>query len=332
MAIKLSQRFIALVLGVLLWVVACSPSTTTSPSAISSEPLRIGSGIWAGNAGDYVALEKHFFQEAGIKVNDIIFANYSASMPAFLSNQVDLLWVAGADAIEMVAKDPSIRVIFLTGYSDGADGILGRNINSPKDLKGKRIARENLLSANVILTTYLQQGELTEQDVNVLDMSGQDAAAAFIAGHVDAAITYGSSLAEATQQGTGKVIFTTKGTNLLSDVLAVRQELMNSRRSELEAYLRAIDRGVKLVNAGNTEALKIVAEKLEMSLPEAKQQLSWIKLFDIEGNKTIGFNQAHPNSLIKNLKFTAEIAYNQNIISKQLDINSLYDDSIVNSL
>lgn len=119
-----------------------------------------------------MALEKHFFQEEGIKVNDIIFADYSSSMPAFLSHQVDLLWVAGADAIEMAAQDPSIRVIFLTGYSDGADGILGRNIHSPKELKGKRIARENLLSANVILNAYLQQGELTEQDLNILDMSG----------------------------------------------------------------------------------------------------------------------------------------------------------------
>jgi NitT/TauT family transport system substrate-binding protein len=114
--------------------------------------------------------------------------------------------------------------------------------------------------------------------------------------------------------------------------LVVRQELISSRRSELQAYLQAIDRGVKLVNAGNAEALKIVAEKLEMSLPEAKQQLSWIKLFDIEGNKTIAFNQAHPNSLITNLKFTAKIAYDKKIIAKQLDINSLYDDSVVNSL
>jgi NitT/TauT family transport system substrate-binding protein len=292
----------------------------------------VGSSLWPGNAGEYVALEKKLFEQEGIKVDDITFGDYLDSVPAFLGRKVDILWIAGADALQMSQKDPSLRIIFLTDYSDGADGIIGRNINSPKDLKGKTVAREGLLSANVILSSYLKQGGLNVHDVTLQDMSSEDAVAAFLAGHLDAAVTYNPWLTQAAQQGNGKVIFTTKGTNLLSDVIVVRQELINQRRADLQAYLRAVDQGVKLVKTEDSTAIKIVADKLELSPEETQQQLSSIRLFDLEENQKIAFNKNNSESLLKNLEFTSQVAYELAIIPKRPEIDSLYDDSILKSL
>jgi NitT/TauT family transport system substrate-binding protein len=89
---------------------------------------------------------------------------------------------------------------------------------------------------------------------------------------------------------------------------------------------------VKLLNSSDPEALKIAGTKLGISGDEVKEQLLGAKLFDLEGNKTIGFDPKKPNSLIGNLELTAKAATEFKIVPQPLKVETLYDDSIVKSL
>jgi NitT/TauT family transport system substrate-binding protein len=289
-------------------------------------------GIWPGFAGDYVALEKGFFKEEGLTIKETTIPELSAAITAFMAKQGDIFWSTAADAIQMSNQDPSIRVFFLVDYSNGGDGILGRNINGPEDLKGKVVAREDVLFSHLLLTAYLQSVGLTEKDIVPKSITMDEAAAAFTAKRVDVAVTTAPWMITAAQQSDGKIIFSTKDTNILADVLITRQSVLDSRKAELQAYLRAVDRAVKLVEAGDADALKIVADKIGVELKDVKDQLSLVKLFDIEGNKTVGFNPNDPNNLSKNLEFTARVAYESKIIPKQIDTSVIHNASIVNSL
>jgi len=91
------------------------------------------------------------------------------TITGFLAGRVDVTWVTSGDAIEMIYKDPTIRMIYVVDYSNGSDGMIGRGINSPQNLKGKTIGRENLLFENVLLRAYLEKGGLTEKDVVLKD-------------------------------------------------------------------------------------------------------------------------------------------------------------------
>jgi NitT/TauT family transport system substrate-binding protein len=268
----------------------------------------------------------------GIKVEETVIPELSAAITAFLTGQGDVFWSTTADVVQMSGQDPSVRSFFLVDYSDGGDGILGRNINGPEDVKGQTIATNNLLSSRIILRAYLQSLGLTEADVVFQNIPSTESAAAFTAKRVDIAFSTAPWMVTAAQEGDGEIIFSTKGTNLIADVLITRQEVLDTRKSELQAYVRAVDRGVKLVNAGDPEALRIVAEKIGVDIEQVQEQLALVKLFDIEGNKTVGFNPDNHNSLIKNLEVTAQVAYDSKIISKPLDVSTLYDDSVVNSL
>ena len=93
-----------------------------------------------------------------------------------------------------------------------------------------------------------------------------------------------------------------------------------------------MDQAVKLVNAGDAGALKIAADKMGVSVDEVKAQLTGAKLFDIEGNKKIAFNKSNPNNIIGNLELTAKAGTDFKILSKPIDVKSLYDTSIVESL
>lgn len=334
--IKLSSLFRLLCLGLisLVLAIACQrqPSPTSNSSPAQSQPLVSATNNWVGYSGHHVAVGKNFFSEEGLNVQDQFFQSASEEINGFLANKVDIGWFTSGDAVQMIAKDPAIKIIYLIDYSNGSDGILGRGIQSPQDAKGKTVARENILFEKVFLQAYLQKAGLTESDVEIKDLAAADAAAAFAAKQVDVAVTYEPYLTNAAKQGGGEVIFSTKDTNLIADVVVARDSLIQSRKADLQAYFRAVDKGVDLLNAGDPEALKIAGAKLGITGDEVKQQLLGAKLFDLQGNKSIAFNKDNPDSVIGNLELTAKGANEFKIVSQPLKTETLYDASIVQSM
>jgi NitT/TauT family transport system substrate-binding protein len=339
--LKLSSwmRWILLAFASLVLTIACTQQpnptdtggTPSTPSS-QSQPIISATNNWVGYSGHHVAVGKKFFAEEGLKVEDLFFQSNSEQITAFLAGKVDIAWFTSGDAIQIAEKDPSIKIIYLVDYSDGSDGIIARDIQSPQDAKGKTVGRENILFEKILLQAYLKKAGLTESDVNIKDMAAADAATAFASKQIDMAVTYEPYMTKAAQQGGGKVIFSTKDTNLVADIVAVRDTLIKTRKSDLQAYFRAVDKAVKLLNAKDPEALKISGAKLGVTGDEIKAQLDGVKLFDVAGNKTIGFNKTNPNSLIGNLELTAKAAYDFKIVAKPLQVESLYDASIVESL
>jgi NitT/TauT family transport system substrate-binding protein len=334
--LKLSSlfRWFSLSLAALFLAVACTKqpnaTTTTAPeSTLSSAPLVSGTNIWVGYSSHYVAMKKGFFAKEGLNIQDKSFPDASQEITAMLAGKLDIAWLTSGDTIQLIDKDPSLKVIYLVDYSNGADGIVGRNVATPKDAKGKSIARENLLFGKVLLQAYLKQGGLTESDLKVQDMPAPDAGTAFAAKKVDMAVTFEPFLAKNAKLGGGQVVFSTKDTNLIADVIVVREKLIQTRKKDLQAYLRAVDKAVKLVNAGDPEAIKISAEKMNVKPEEVKEQLTGVNLFDLEANKSMGFQKDNPKSLIGNLDLTVKAAEEFKLISKPIKVESLYDDSII---
>jgi NitT/TauT family transport system substrate-binding protein len=324
-------RFLALLFVTLFVIVGCAQQGNNSSSAPSA-PLAVGLNPWVGYAVHHVAMGKGLYKEAGLNVQETMFQTNSEQVTAFLAGRVDASWTTSAEVIQMQAKDPTVRIIYLTDYSDGSDGIIGRNINSPADAKGKTIGREDVLFEKVLLRAYLQKGGLTEKDVILKDIPAPDAASAFAAKRLDIAISFEPFLTKAAKEGGGKVIFSTKGTNLIADVIAVKQSVLEKRKPELLSLLKAADKASKLVQADDPDALKITAEKLSLKPDELKEQLAGVKLFDLASNKSIGFNEANANNLFKNLELTAKVAYDLKVTPKLISVKDTYDDSLLKSL
>ena len=328
-------RWVGLALISLVLTIACSQQVNTNSSNNSSPPsqsLVSATNNWIGYSGHHVAVGKNLFSEQGLKVQDLFFQSATEQITAFLAGKVDLGWFTSGDAVQMIAKDPSIKIIYLVDYSNGSDGIIGRGIKSPQDAKGKTIARENILFEKILLQAYLQKAGLTEKDVVIKDLASADAATAFAAKKVDIAVTYEPYLSQAAKQGEGEIIFSTKDTNLIADVVVARDTLIKSRKADLQAYFRAVDKAVNLLNAGDEEALKIAGTKLGITGKDVKEQLQGAKLFNLDSNKSFAFNKDDPKSLIGNLEITVKGANEFKIISQPIKVESLYDDSIVKSI
>lgn len=326
------SRFIQLLtLGFVAFVL--SVGFVSLSSFLAPKSLTVGTNPWIGLSGHHVTLQKGFYQQAGLTIQDQFFQSDSEEMAAFIAGKLDLAWLTTGAAMQIVAKEPSSRIIFLVDYSNGSDGILGRNIKTPADVKGKTIAREDILFEKVLLRAYLEKGGLTEKDVVIQDAASAEAAAkAFTEKQVDVAVTYEPFLTEATKEGKGEIIFDTKNTNLIGDAIVVRQSLINAHSSTLRTYLRAADKGVKLIKAGDPQALKIIADRLKLPSEAAvKEQLTGVTLFDLDENKTIVFTQEHPRNLIGHLLLMARTAYDFKVVSQPPKVQDLYDDALVKS-
>lgn len=308
----------------LLWIVACSPQ--------ESQPLAVSTNPWSGYSGHHVAMKKGFYGQAGLKIQDILYQSNSEQIDAFLAGKTDLAWVTAGDVFQMAGQAPDLKIIFLCDYSNGSDGILGRGIKTAADLKGKTLAREDVLFEKVFLRAYLEKIGLTEKDINIKDMPAPAAATAFSTQKVDAAVTYEPFLSKALKEGGGEIIFSTKGTNLIADVLVTRSKLITDRRADLKAFLKAADQGIKLLKAGDKSAIAFASDRLGITPTDLREQLTGITLFDIEGNKSIGFNAANANNAIESFELAARAAYDFKVVQQPLNVRSLYDDSLVKEL
>jgi NitT/TauT family transport system substrate-binding protein len=318
---------VGLALAALLFTVACSTQANNQPADLVSS-----TNNWVGYTGHHIAVGKGFFKEQNVNVKDVFFSAESDQQTAFLAKKADIAWFTAATAVQVAAKDPSAKIVYLIDYSNGGDGIIGRGINSPKDIKGKTVARENILFEQVLLRAYLSKAGLTEKDITIKDMPAADAATAFASKQVDVAVSYEPYLRKAAKQGGGEVIFSTENTNLIADVVMIHGDVLKARKAELQNYFRAVDKAVKLAIAADPDAMKITGAKLGISGDEVKEQLKLVKLFDLEGNKAVAFNKDNVNSLRGNLELNSKAAYELKLISQPLQIDQLYDDSIVKSL
>jgi NitT/TauT family transport system substrate-binding protein len=310
-----------------------NPSTNTTTSK-GLKPLRVGLLPWLGWEGLYYADLKKLFTVEGIEVEQTMFKSPTEVNDALLAGKLDLAAGVGADLFSLTAKVPNIKVIMVTDYSGEVDGILSSNkILKPEDLKGKKIAREDVPYEIVFVGEFLKRGGLTEKDVQIVSLSAEEGAKAFMAGKVDAVATFDPFITKALKvRKDAKQLFSPKGTSIISNSILAHGKVIEERRNDVLAYLRAIDKGSKLAKANLKEANDVMAKWLEVSVPEIVEQRSKIYTLDITENKIVAFNPSNPLNLESSLRSASQILLDSGRIKTLGDAAILIDGSLIKSL
>jgi NitT/TauT family transport system substrate-binding protein len=313
-------------------LVACNTQQPTNQTANSTQPLVVASSPWPGFAAHYVALAEGFFDAENVEVQDNYFQVATDVNTALLAGKLDLAWTGVPDMVTIANRDPSLRLIMLSDYSNGADGILARNVSQPQDLKGKQVAWENLPLQALLLHKFLEDGGLTESDITLLNMTAAEAATAFASGQIDVAVTYEPYLTTAANEGNGEIIFSSRDTNIIPVGLVAKESVIAARKPEILAYLQAIDQGVQFVRQNPEEASAIIADKLGVTAAEVPSLLDTVRIFDLAENKAIVFNPDDPLNVMDSLEFAIQTNTELKLIDQPIDPAMLYDDSLISSL
>jgi NitT/TauT family transport system substrate-binding protein len=312
---------------------SCTSTQNSAPSK-NLKPLRVGLLAWLGWEGLYLADQKKLFATEGIVVEQQVFKSATEVNEALLAGKLDLAAMTATDLVILNATIPNLKTIMVTDYSGEVDGILVSNkVTKPEDLRGKKIAREDVPYEIVFLGEFLKRGGMSEKDVQVISLSAEEGAKAFAAGEVDAAATYDPFLGKALKKRPdAKVIFSPKKTSIIPNSIVAQGQVIAERRQDVLAYLRAVDKGLKYSATNRSEADNLMSKWLDVTLDEVADQRSKIYVLDIVKNKVDAFNPSSSLNLEKSIQSGGQILLKNGKVKKLVEANTLIDGSLIKSL
>jgi NitT/TauT family transport system substrate-binding protein len=261
--------------------------------------VKVGVSDWPGWVAWYVADQKGFFKKHGADVKLVWFANYTDSISALSSGQIDANSQTWSDTMGPLAKGLPLKTILVNDNSAGNDAVVAKPaIKSIKDLKGKTVALEEFSVSHFVLATALAKNGMKPSDVKITNLSAGDAAAAFMAGRVDAAVVWNPWIHQIESSGKGKALFTSKDMpGLIPDLLVAQDKAIKAKRKDLVGMIKAWFDTVAFISAQPDEAAKIMSKVVSLKPEEYKVFLPGTKFFDAAANKT-ALDGKSPQSLV----------------------------------
>jgi NitT/TauT family transport system substrate-binding protein len=274
--------------GVVVALVACVVWLLTRTPPPAGAPVQIATVTWVGFGPLYIAQDRGFFKDEGLAVNIQKIEDLGALRASLASGKVDII-VQTIDSWAVAAAQNLPAVCILkTDESFGGDGLVVKSdVNALSGLRGKKVAFPRGLAGHFFLLKLLRDQHLSPTDIQPIYMEAPDAAAAFIVGRVDAALTWEPFLTQAAKTPNSKVLVTTKDyPGLIVDVLLASDRFAGKKqnRETLSKLLRAWFRAVEFTGSHPEEAAKIMNKHFGIPAAEVGGMLSGLRFTTLADN------------------------------------------------
>jgi NitT/TauT family transport system substrate-binding protein len=316
-----------------------SPAAPAVASAATSAPeapkapmaLTVGHDSWVGYSGVFIAADLGYFKDAGLDVKLKPFSNPGDTLPALVAGQLDI----GLTTLQNLAVlngngNTDVVAIALVDSSNGADAVVAKKqYASIKDLKGKKVALTLGEVNHFLFLNGLKQAGMTPASVKITSMSADDAGAAFLAGKVDAAVTWEPWVTKATKTG-GHVIFTSAAIpDTIMDSIAIRESKLKENAAAYKSFIVAVDRGVQYLKSDPEKAWPIIGKHLDAPPEDVKGMLAGDKIYGLAENKQLFGTAGEPGPAYKSMKAVVDFSVESKLVKKAPDPASLFDPSLV---
>ena len=224
--------------------------------------LKVGHSTWVGYGPFYIAQQKGFFKEEGVDVEFVIMEDTAIKMGALFANQIDIVASTSDEFPSYLKPGKSVRYFLAVDYSNGGDGIVAsKDIKTVADLKGKKVAFEQGTISQFFLNVVLKKAGLTQADIEAVNMTATDSGTAFVAGQVDAAVTWEPALSMGVNSPDGNLLASSKELpGVIVDVMAVTGETAKAHEAELKAFARAWYRALDYLAKNPDESYAMMAK------------------------------------------------------------------------
>lgn len=234
-----------------------APASPSTSSPVSSEPIRIGTQpTTMGTPLDY-AMKKGWIEEAGLKIERILFPTGAPINEALAAEQLDVALNGLATVYAVAAGDvtwigeintasglgvyvrPDSPVLKEKGNVEGYPNIYG----SAETLKGLTILGPLGTSSQFNVITWMGKFGLKSSDYKMLSMDHGPAAQAFFAGEGDAIASSPPYTYQLADKGMVLVatLEDTSGISLI-DGVCVRKKFLAERRDDVKKLMEVIYR------------------------------------------------------------------------------------------
>lgn len=251
---------------------ACGVLLAGGIASAEAGTLSIGHTTWVGYGTLYLARDLGYFKEQGLTVELPTIEEASMYMAAQASGKLS----GSASTLDEILKyrpQFCFKAVAALDESYGGDGIVvGKDVNSLSDLKGKAIAVNEGSVSQFWLSYLLKQTGMQMSDLKVQNMTADDAATAFIAGRVPAAVTWEPHLSMVRSKQQGKVLVDSSTTpGVIVDVVALSCDVIDKQTADVKALVNGLYKAVKYTQDHPDEAYAIMAKGVGGYLADPKE-------------------------------------------------------------
>src|SRR5512135_1952736 len=302
--------------------------------AFGAEPIKLGMSTWIGYAPLYLAKEKGFFQKRGVDVEVVVIESPADRRAAFAADKIQgMATTVDTHVMTAAAENPiPVKQVLALDDSHGGDGMVAKKeIKTIKDLKGKTVAAQLGAGASYFWLNYvLAQDGMKLGDLKAVDMKAGDAGAAFVAGKVDAAVTWEPWLSKAKETPFGHVLLASDKTpGIIVDSLAFKPDFLKKRGADVKKIISAWNEAVKFAADSPQEADTIMAKFTGQKPEEFTKEKTGVRFYGEKENKDYFGTPQKPGLLYKVTQRAADLWFDLKLIKTKPKAPDLIDGSFL---
>ena len=272
---KKSMALMSTFFVIFIGISACQRKDGVETSTSSGKEVIFGSASVAVDYGPYlIAKNKGWFDEAlekkGITAKYELFQSVPPVNESLATDRVDIVFMAVPPAIVGKAAGIGVKIVGISCTL--VQEILvpkNSNIQSAKDLRGKKAAVLAGSSSHYGLLRILGEAGVKTSDIEIIDMIPPNAKVAFETGQVNAWAVWPPFVEQAEIAGTGRVL--PQGDAYINSIMAARGKFAQENPELLRELVSIIERTKQWMVDNPEEAQQIVAKELNISLEVIKR-------------------------------------------------------------
>jgi NitT/TauT family transport system substrate-binding protein len=309
-------------------------SACAAPQSSPSPTISLGFSAWPGWFPWQVAQEQGLFAKNGITVDLRYFDSYTDSINALSSGVIDANSQTLNDTIASASGGAKLKIVLVNDNSTGNDKIIAKEgINSVADLRGTKVAVEQGTVDHYLLQLALAEAGLTDKDIQLVPLLTDAAAAAFVAGQVDAVGAFAPFTTTALQRPGSRAIATSaEFPGAIPDHLVVSEEMAQTQPQNVQALVNTWFDTLEWIKDNRAAATTIMAKRAGVSEADYQTYDTGTTIFTRQQNIdafTAGTTSANLNFQANSI---ADFLVGSGLATSKPPLDGMFDDRFVNAV
>lgn len=258
------------------------------------------------------------FAEDNVKVELVEFSLGPEVIEAVASGGIDIGFLGDVPAFAGLINGGDYKIVG-RWESDNSSYLITRddaNIKSLADLKGKKLSYAFGSTQTALVYAYLEDAGLTDNDVELVNLSLADSVTSIASGDVDAAVVDELRATQAVEKGGVSKLLNSEGYKLFVSPIIATNSFTSEHGDLTGRVLKAVERAAEYSEENPDDAISKAAERIGV---EESAIDPIIRNCDLE----VYLGEEEKNAIIEN----AAQAYQYNVIKQELDIENYIDTS-----
>jgi NitT/TauT family transport system substrate-binding protein len=247
------------------------------------EPLRVGTILWPGSEPIFLARDLGYIDDGSIRL--VEYTTLGRASREFRNGMLDAVFVTFDIALQFQQQGLEPRVVLIVDHSQGGDAIVARpEVRRLEDLRGKRVAVEDLVVSVYVLARALEQAGLKPSDIQTVLIPVDQQLRAYESGQVDAVVTYEPFVAKLRTAGAHEIFDSSQLPGEIVDMLVVREDVLEKNPEQVEHLLQGWFQARRYLDTHPAEAMAMMSPRLDTSPSELASMLEKLRMPTQEEN------------------------------------------------